>query len=366
MSFEIRAIGLATPPHRIEQSEAAEIAATLIGATDRERDLWRALYRRSGVRTRHSVLLASSTGGSEPRQTFYGPKAASERGPTTAARMAEYERAANDLAAAAAGRALDRSGQSAGELTHLVTVSCSGFSAPGFDLGLIPRLGLRPGVARTHIGFMGCHGALNGLRIARALAASEPGARVMLCALELCSLHHQYSHVPNRIVSNALFADGAAAIIGQTEEPRSAPGGVMRLLANATTVVPGTEDAMGWRIGDYGYEMQLSPQVPDLLRHMLRAWVESWLSGLNRSIDHVGSWAIHPGGPRILSACADCLRLDADALAASYEVLADYGNMSSPTLLFILDRLRRAGRPGPCVALGFGPGLTIEAALFDW
>jgi len=261
----------------------------------------------------------------------------------------------------------------------LVTVCCTGFQAPGFDLDLIQGLPLDPDVARTQVGFMGCHGALNGLRVAHAFGQAIPGSRVLLCALELCSLHQQLGWHPERVVANALFADGAAATVVAAAEPLAAEAGARdgagvgqrrvpaaspwRLLASGSTLLPDSADAMAWTIADHGFEMGLSPRVPALISARLAPWLDGWLAaqGLNRAA--IGSWALHPGGPRLLEAVRDCLDLPATAIEPSTAVLRECGNMSSATILFILDRLRLAEAPLPCVALAFGPGLCVEAAL---
>ncbi len=325
------------------------------------------LYRRSGVRTRHSVVLESSDPAATVRQTFYPPaRDEADGGPTTSERMLRYEVHAGPLAVSAARRALEASGRQTSDVTHLITVSCTGFAAPGIDVALIGELGLAPGVSRTHIGFMGCHGALNGLRVANALSAADPAASILLCAVELCSLHQQYGWNPDRIVANALFADGAAALVAGAD-----PGGSrdhhrwfpLKLLASGSTIVGDSEEVMRWRIGDHGFQMTLSAQVPDLILQHLRPWLRQWLAARDLTLEQIGSWAIHPGGPRILTACAETLGLCADQIATSKSVLADFGNMSSPTVLFILRRLRETQARLPCLMLGFGPGLAIEAAL---
>jgi len=351
MSARIHRIGTALPRLSLPQETSAAWAEEVSPANGRTR-LIPALFKRTGVRRRFSVVLED-----EPlRQDFFAPaRDAADGGPTTRARMERYVREARPLALAAARGALG----AARDVTHLVTVSCSGFDAPGFDVALIRDLGLDPGTSRTHVGFMGCHGALNGLRVARAYADADARARVLLCAVELCTLHYAYDADPGRIVANALFADGAAAAL------LSAGDGPWRHAASGSTLVPGTEDLMTWSIGDHGFAMRLSPEIPDVIRSRLRPWLDGWLAEHGRSIGTVASWAIHPGGPRLLAAVASALGLGADRLADSQAVLERCGNMSSPTLLFILDRLRRRGAPLPCVALGFGPGLTVEAALFD-
>jgi prepilin-type processing-associated H-X9-DG protein len=363
MSFTILGIGTATPPHRIAQQEAAEWA-TALSLDQSHRSTVTKLYRRVGVRTRHSVLLTAAADGVPAHERLYlRATSAEDLGPSISARMQAYEASAGSLAFEASQRALQDGHSDPSSITHLVTVSCSGFTAPGFDVALIRDLQLPPGVQRTHIGFMGCHGALNGLRVAKAFAEANSQACVLLCAVELCSLHHQYQGGTDQIVANALFADGSAAVVGRSVAPSNGSSKAWRLIATGSTIIPETESCMTWQIRDHGFQMGLSPQVPDVIEGKLRPWLECWLSEQQLSIDDVGCWAIHPGGPRILQACAKALDLTDEDLQTSQEVLADYGNMSSPTVLFIVDRLRRAGRRPPCVMLAFGPGLTAEVAL---
>jgi len=360
MSFAIWAIGTAIPTHSIEQNDAAELSKAYCCQTNKQGRLLAALYKRAGVSTRHSVILDNSSNGTQAKQSFYpSARSAIDRGPTTQRRMQSYERNATPLACQAASSALQLSGKSADQITHLITVSCSGFAAPGFDIALIKQLALSPNVARTHVGFMGCHGAFNGLRVAKAFTDANPNACILLCSLELCSLHQHYGWYPNKIVSNALFADGAAAVVGGTAASESR----WVIDAHGSMVLPDSEDVLQWQIGDHGFEMSLSPRLPQLVDQYLREWLESWLREHKLSIDDIRSWAVHPGGPRVLNATSDALGLDQKMLDTSRKVLAKFGNMSSPTVLFILQEMRRSQAPMPCVMLGFGPGLTIEAAL---
>lgn len=363
MSFVIESIGTAVPKHFITQDDAAVFAMACCEGESKKRKLVPALYRRAGVNKRYSVLLETSTNAAPAQQDFYQPMDnEAEHGPTTARRMEEYSAPAAELAIRAASEALSQSETKASEITHLVTVSCSGFSAPGFDFAMIKELGLPANVMRTHVGFMGCHGALNGLRVAKAYAEADCNARVMVCAVELCSLHHQYGWNPERIVSNALFADGAAAVIGRGNDESNSEC-PWRVVASGSVILPETEDLMSWRIGDHGFKMTLSPRVPDVISQSLRPQLQQWLGEHGTSIEEIGSWAIHPGGPKILTACAEAAQLAPEALAPSREILANYGNMSSPTVLFILKELRKRGAALPCVMLAFGPGLTVEMAL---
>ncbi len=307
------------------------------------------------------------------RQTFYEvADDRDDRGPTTAARMQRYEVEAPTLAEQACRQALQSAGLEPQNIDHLVTVSCSGFNAPGFDLALYPRLGLDPNTSRTHVGFMGCHGALNAMRVATSLAKSAPDTNVLVCAVELCTLHHQYTDEPQQIVANSLFADGAAAAIVSNRTRPTATASTngharsssdWHIIASGSFLVPESTEAMSWRIGDNGFCMTLSAQVPELIKSQLKPWLESWLARHDHKLSDIASWAVHPGGPRILSATASALELEKDALDTSIGVLSECGNMSSPTILFILDRLRQQQAPRPCVALAFGPGLVVEALL---
>ncbi len=368
MSFAILGLGTAVPPACITQADAAQIARAVCCRT-KEQETWLPLlYDHTGIRSRHLIfgrqVIDDILHGTTLSQSIWLPNGRDDdRGPTTGQRMRQYVADAGPLALRAAHQALHVSGLAVGELTHLVTVSCTGFHAPGVDFELIQGLGMTPTVQRTHIGFMGCHGALNGLRVARAFADSDPDARVLLCAVELCGLHYHYGWDPQKIVANAIFADGAAAVVGVPDA--LGPAGAWRVTAAGSCLLPDSRQAMSWTIGDHGFEMTLSKRVPGLIREHLRPWLEGWLGRHGQRVETVGSWAIHPGGPRILDAIAEALGLGEDQLTSAREVFAAHGNMSSPTVLFILDHLRRRRAPLPCVALGFGPGLVAEAVLFE-
>jgi predicted naringenin-chalcone synthase len=363
MAFTLLGLGTAVPPIRVRQEHAAAVARLVAGCSDRQGALLTTLYRQTDIATRHMVpgqdILADALAHVTGEHNGCPPHDPADLGPTTAERMQLYEREVRALALPAAQRALQDARVAAADITHLITVSCTGFAAPGFDIGLIKGLGLAPTVQRTHVGFMGCHGALNGLAVARALAA-QPGARVLLCAAELCSLHYHYPWDPKRAVGNALFADGAAALVGAALREDAA----WRVCASGSCLFPDSEAAMTWTIGDHGFAMTLSPRVPGLIAAHLRLWLEDWLATQELRLDDIGSWAIHPGGPRIVGAVEEALGLAAGTARVSREVLSAYGNMSSATILFILERLRRSAAPRPCVALGFGPGLVAEVALF--
>lgn len=363
MTLTILGLGTARPAGLVEQSVAARAAEALCCETSQQKRLLQTLYRRSAVERRASVVVGNGHG--ELGEAFYPERneAGSQRGPSVQRRMQAYADYALPLAVEACAAGLTEANVEPGQIDQLVAVSCTGFGAPGVDVRLIEALGLRADVGRTMIGFMGCHGAINGLRVASALAAARPGEHVLLCCVELCSLHFHYGWDSEKIVANALFADGAAAAVGRAG--RDDEGERWRLRATGSRLVPDSQDAMTWTIGDHGFEMTLSARVPELIGEHLRPWLTAWLAGQGVRLEEVGSWALHPGGPRIIDAVERALDLPAEATAASRRVLAECGNMSSPTVLFIVDQLRRAKAARPCVALAFGPGLMAEVALFE-
>jgi predicted naringenin-chalcone synthase len=365
MSFAIRGLATAVPPTQMQQHESEQVAWTVACPTAEQRSWLPNMYAHTGIRTRYTCLGRAVVddvfqGTRDSGSVFLPTGDPNDRGPGTGQRMAHYAEHAGPLALQAARAALDRAELAAERCTHLITVSCTGFLAPGVDNHLIRHLQLSPDIERTHIGFMGCHGALNGLRVARAFTTADPGACVLLCAVELCSLHYHYGWDPQKVIANALFADGAAALIGTAADTPAD----WQLLASGSHVFPDSTSAMTWTIGDHGFAMTLSRKVPELLQNQLRPWLADWLAHQRLTLADVATWAIHPGGPKILEGVEEALGLDRQATAVSREVLAHYGNMSSPTILFVLDLLRQRQAPRPCVALGFGPGLVVEAALF--
>jgi predicted naringenin-chalcone synthase len=365
MYIDILSVSTARPAGEMNQDQALELNATRTAADPRRTAVLARLYRRSTVQRRASVLIDSREGSAPLAglQEFYPPASGDNgRGPSVSERMRVYEREALPLAADAAVGAIEASGLDRQDIAQIVTVSCTGFAAPGLDTRVIRQLGLRPTVGRSAIGFMGCHGAINGLRVASALARATPGAGVLLCAVELCTLHFHYGQGEGRAVANTLFADGAAAVVLRAGEDAT---GRWQLRSTGSCLLPDSSDDMGWRIGDHGFEMTLTSRVPAVIGARLLDWLGGWLAESGLGPEDVRSWAIHPGGPRVIDAVEETLGLAPEDTAASREILAEHGNMSSPTVLFILERLAARGAKGPCVALAFGPGLVVEAALFD-
>ena len=351
MSARLLGIGTATPDALLPQDDAARIASDLMRAEGRRRRAVEALYEGTGIGSRRTVVAEDG------RTVFFDDSRA--LGPTTGERLVRYGALAPGLGRRACEGALRSAGVAPGRVTHLVTVSCTGFVAPGLDVELIGRLGLRESVQRLQVGFMGCHGAINGLRAAASFAVSDPGAVVLVCCVELCSLHFQYRPRGGAATANALFGDGAAACV-----VASGDSGV-RLARFGSTILADTRGDMGWVIGDHGFEMSLSARVPGVLEERVGGWVDSWLGRGGLARGDVGSWAVHPGGPRIVEAVRVALGLEASAVGESLGVLRSLGNMSSPTLLFVIERMLDAGVGFPIVGLAFGPGLAGESVLLE-
>jgi predicted naringenin-chalcone synthase len=341
---------------------SAALATKALALDNKESTRLQAMARLSGVRIRHGVVFDHSADPETADAPFYTSRSpGAPQSPTTAERMDVYAREAPRLAAQAAQHALQQEHLKPSDIEALVAVSCTGFFSPGLDYTLVRDLGLSKGIQRVWVGFMGCHGALNGFAAARDFALARPGAPILLVSVELCSLHYQFHLDRDSLVSNFLFADGAAAVVIRAESDRPHPP--LQLLDTASHYFPASADAMTWHIGDSGFHMTLDKTVPDLIARALPAVMESFLARHHLHIRDVIGWAIHPGGPRILDASAKALGLSDSHTECSREILRNHGNMSSSTILFLIKRWMERAATGPLVALAFGPGLVAEMAL---
>ncbi len=304
------------------------------------------LYRASGIRRRGSFL---------PDFGMLQPAFFSTRPPIDA-RMQRYFEAVLPVAKQAAIRSLAQSGLEPQDITHLITVSCTGMAAPGLDLQLMKALALPAHTQRTAVHFMGCYAAFHAWRLAKAIAQQSPRHRVLIVDAEFCSLHFTPSTEPDHLLANALFADGVAACVVSA----CAGHAQAELLDFQSLYLPQGEDDMAWHIGQDSFLMRLSTYVPELVESGIPALLQLYDKHSQENIEH---WAIHPGGKRILQAVEKALGLPPAALAVSYEVLRNYGNMSSVTIFFVLQQLLQKQARGYCWAAGFGPGLTLKSAL---
>lgn len=346
----INRIATAVPRHEVHGAFRAFAAAKAEAAGVQA--AFSRMDARAGIATRHSVLEPSPPLGSGTACGFYHAGGAF---PTTRTRMARYEAEAPELADLAFAR-LGLAAE-APRITHIVLATCTGFVAPGLDRHLVERHGLPRGVERTMVGFMGCQAAINALKLAWHIVRSEPRARVLVCCLELCTLHLQDTAALEQLLCFLLFADGCAAAIVSAE-----PSG-LQIDGFRSLVMPEAADMITWRIGNDGFDMTLSGMVPITLAHALPDFAPEMLDG--RAPAEIDLWAVHPGGRSILDGVQHGLGLAPGALAASRAVLRAHGNMSSATVMFVLAAmLAKAARGQRGVALAFGPGLSAEAMRF--
>ena len=365
MAVWIQRIDTLLPEFSFTQEEASAKMQEL-ARDERERRLIRAIYRSSGIERRHAVIR--NYDGDGPDSFFRRDPDGSMKGPGTAARNAIFASESRHLSVTLARKTLGNCpGVDAGDVTHVVTVSCTGFYNPGPDYYIVRDLGMSLGTERYHLGFMGCYAAFPALRMAARFCEADPGAVVLVQCLELCSLHLKLSGTEDMILANSLFSDGAAAAIVSAREP--APGkNAYRIGGFHSTLVPGGEQDMAWRIGDNGFDIALSSYVPKIIGANLREFVEPSLSVIGMSTGDVDLWAIHPGGKSVIDQAQRCLSLRPEQVRESREVLRKYGNMSSVSILFvlaeILERQGEAGEETVC-AVAFGPGLTVEMALLS-
>jgi predicted naringenin-chalcone synthase len=329
----------------------------------------------SGIDTRHTVIDELSLDSDTPDPVFFDRRSGALLAPGTKVRNDVYTREAARLFVDVARRALDADPEiEASDVTHVITVSCTGFHAPGPDYEIVRALGLADSVQRYHLGFMGCYASMPALRAASQFCAADENAVVLVVSVELCTLHLRSSEDPDTIVASSLFADGAAAgIVTARELPVGTTG--LRLDRFHTAIAPEGEKAMAWTIGDTGFEMILATTVPQIIGETiigalrpLYAPEDALVAAFDDGAvgDEVAHWAIHPGGRSILDRVQEKLHLSDTQLHPAREVLRENGNMSSATVLFVLKRIleQEGARAGDRVAaMAFGPGLTAESAL---
>ncbi|TLD72823.1 type III polyketide synthase [Phragmitibacter flavus] len=331
---------------------------------EKTRRMIHAVYNRSGIDTRYSVLddFRSETGGTLFQNDSQGIPFA----PGTAERNAVFATEARSMSVELARKILLESDFAPEEITHLVFASCTGFANPGPDFHIIRELGLSDRVERYTVGFMGCYAAFPALRMAAQFCEANPDAVVMVMCLELCTLHMQLDAQPDNLLANSLFADGAAAAIVSAREP-DAHQPAFRLNGFRSCIVPNSETHMAWEIGNHGFNIVLSSYVPDILGTQLEPVLQTMLLECGIELSAINEWAVHPGGRAILDKVSHSLALPEDALDIPRAILRDYGNMSSATVLFVLKAmLENAKTPEAKVcALAFGPGLTVESAVLE-
>ncbi|NUL49406.1 type III polyketide synthase [Cellulosimicrobium funkei] len=403
----LRSLHTAVPPTVLHQDRVRDALAAQPGLSRLGQRLVTAAFNASGIERRHTVVreweqdnqahdagpVAPSDGGGSRPGLFFEPGTGHILNPSTGARNAVYTEHAGDLYEQAAAGALagcpDLTPQ---DITHVITVSCTGFFSPGPDYQLVRRLGLPATAKRMHLGFMGCYAALPALREAAAICEADPAAVVLVVSAELCTVHVRVANDQDTIVGASLFSDGAGAAV-VTGADRPVPAGsrpALRLDGFATVLTPVGEEAMAWNIGDHGFEMILGTYVPHIIDDHITGALEPLFAAdradggasqpplAARPYAELEHWAIHPGGRSILDKVQARLELSDAQLVPARDTLRDYGNMSSATVLFVLQHILEgavgaagaagtgdaADRDGERVcAMAFGPGLTVESAL---
>jgi predicted naringenin-chalcone synthase len=348
----INRIATAVPQHDVHRP-FIDFADSML-AEGTMRNLFRRMVRMSAIEHRYSFLqaIASADGNWRDAEDFYLPGSF----PGTARRMEAFERFAPLLAQAALDKLALTEEERRG-ITHVIVTSCTGLYAPGLDFEVVNHLGLNSSVERTMIGFMGCYAAMNALKSARHIVRSEAGSTVLVLSLELCTLHFQETRDLEQMLSFLLFADGCAAYLVSAQ-----PAG-LAIDSFLAIRIPDTSHLITWRIRELGFDMQLSGQVPAAIARAIKEVGGQITRGKDPlSID---LWAIHPGGRTILDSVEKGFGLPADALSYSRDILARFGNMSSATVMFVLEQVlhhAQAGQQG--CAMSFGPGVTAETMLF--
>lgn len=348
----INRIATAVPPHDVHRAFIDFADSMLEEGT--VRNIFRRMARLSAIEHRYSFLqpIAKESGEWRDSESLY----VLGQFPGTDRRMQAFERFAPQLMRCALSK-LALSDEERRGITHVIVTSCTGLYAPGLDIETVNYLGLDSSVERTMIGFMGCYAAINALKTANHIVRSEPKAKVLLISLELCTLHMQETQNLEQLLSFLLFADGCSASLVSAE----ASGLAIESFLAAN--IPGTTDLITWRIREQGFDMHLSGHVPAALCNAMKEIGNTITRGSDpRSFD---LWAVHPGGRSILDSVEKGLSLPANALSDSREILARFGNMSSATVMFVLERMMRQAEAGQrgC-AMSFGPGVTAETMLF--
>ena len=319
----------------------------------------RFLSKEAGISGKHSILPDFQASCSSP--LLYRDASIP---PGTEQRMAVFRNHAPAFAERVAKKALEACAWQGEDLDAIVTVSCTGITAPGLEIELSSRLGLRPDAERHAVNFMGCYAAFHGLRLAHLICRSRPHAKVLVVCVELCSLHFRDDSSDDNLLSTALFSDGAAAVLLAGEET-STPS-LAQLEGFSSTLIHEGRKSMAWDVGNTGFEMVLHRSIPNVVETQMAEAFQRFLVDHDCTPSDISAYAIHPGGSKILEAFARALALDKRHLASSYEVLEEWGNMSSCTVLFVLERVLRQAAAGERVyTAAFGPGFTVESALLQ-
>ena len=364
---KIISIGTAVPPYRHQQQDILHFMQRVYAMNEADKRKLKFLYHQSGIHTRYSVVPDYSSEVQDWK--FYPHSENLEPFPGLEQRMIWYNKYAAPLSVDAIRNCMD--GVHDHKITHLITVSCTGMSAPGLDLQVLELMDLPKNIYRTSVNFMGCYAAIHALKMADAICYAEPKAKVMIVCTELCTLHFQRKATIDNVASSLLFSDGAAAAyITGDEHPHKG----LKIEGFYSEVITKGKRDMAWELSSSGFLMTLSGYVPDLIEEDFQPLVQRALAHSKKNKEDISHWCIHPGGKRILEAISKSLQLQTGSLQESYTVLKDYGNMSSPTILFVLKKImtkilshaKEKHQVETIFSAAFGPGLTMETFIASY
>ena len=357
---KILSIGTAVPAHRHKQEDILDFMQRVYALNETDRRKLKFLYRQGGIDTRYSVIPDYSLPAAQWQ--FYSPSENLEPFPKLEQRMKWFQQEAAPLSLKAINNCVEKIPRK--NITHLITVSCTGMSAPGLDLELLELLELPTTTFRTSVNFMGCYAAIHALKIADAFCKADKKANVLIVCTELCTLHFQKENTVDNITSSMLFSDGAAAVLVSGDEEQE---GLTINNFYSTVALKGKQD-MAWQLSSKGFLMTLSSYVADMIEENFDKLVQNALTAANLSKENITNWCIHPGGKKILEAVHNSLGFTNGQLQPCYDILKDYGNMSSPTVLFVLERIINGlnkQEENKIFGAAFGPGLTMETLILS-
>lgn len=351
----ILSLATAVPAHALSEEAYIKAASRYLACTDQQKSLLKRIVEGTQIAKRHTVIADFLD--EEGKGSLFG----ADQKATTKIRNEIFKEEAPKLAKKACSLALNEWGGNPEEITHVISISCTGLLAPGIELLLIKHLGLSHEVERLGINFMGCFGAFKGLAIAKALALENPQHRILVVCVELCSIHFQEDLTKESIVANSLFADGAGAFIVGAH-PRKNEKPLLEIHQQKSIAIPDSLNEMTWDISDHGFQMRLLPTIPASIENHILPFIRKVIGTIVPFEEC--AWAIHPGGKGILEGIERGCSLSREDLSSSWKVLNEYGNMSSPTFLFVLKEILAAPRKKEwVVGMGFGPGLSMEGVL---
>jgi alpha-pyrone synthase len=370
MTAQIISIGTAVPDNKISQEQLYHFMNAGLNGSRAEKLKLKKIYRSSEIAYRHTILddFAKNKG----EYSFFSNEDHMEPAPSVSKRMDYFEKNALQLCNKAVMNCLDGvPAFNKKEITHIITFSCTGMYAPGLDIELLQLLELSLSVERTSINFMGCYAAFNAIKGAYHIVRSRPEAKVLLVGVELCSLHYHNSGESDQMIANAIFGDGAAAVLVENAKNKYEHSKAPRLeIKNFySEFLPSAKKEMAWTIGDYGFNLKLGSDVPEMIGQELYALIRKLFINANVKKEDISYYAIHPGGVKILKACEDALGITKEKNNFSYGILNEYGNMSSVTVLFVLQKYMEtlssedAGKN--ILSCAFGPGLTMESMILQ-